>query len=116
MDSASKTITAFSAAAAAISFVSRPIPVAGSVLSFSAQVLLGASLMMEKGKSLGDVPWGDITLRALKTSVPMLLTDLTIGRIPVVGNVTNAVVAYLSTRKLGRHIEDVLLDELTPMT
>lgn len=113
MDTGSKIITGFSAASAVISFFSQPIPILGSVLSISAQFGLAAALAKQNGQDLRELPWSDISLRALKTNVPLVLVDLTIGRIPVVGNITDAVVSYLSTRSLGRYVERTLPPEET---
>lgn len=109
MDSSGRKLTRkFSTVAAVTGLVTQPIPGADELLVITTQYALSASMARRHGVRMREVPWAKVNKIVWGGAVIRLAAGLTVGLIPVVGAVANAISAFASTEILGRYLDAAL--------
>lgn len=109
VDSRARELTRKHATVAAVtSFVSQPIPGADELFVITTQYVLSVSMARRHGVKIRELPWAKVNKIVWGGAAIRLVTGFTVGLIPLVGAIANAITAFASTELLGRYLETAL--------
>ena len=98
----------YSATTAVVSFVTQPIPLLDELVVIPMHYLLCVRLASAHGVTRRDLPWKQIKKIIWYGAGARVVTNMSLGLVPVVGMFSNAVTAIALTEYLGHYIADVV--------
>lgn len=106
----------YSGVAAVAAFVLEPIPALDELVIIPVHFGLCASVAAARGVKVKSLPWKSIRRLIWYGAAGRFVANASIGLIPVVGNVTNALTAIALTQHIAKYVDDAIEhpDELPP--
>jgi uncharacterized protein (DUF697 family) len=104
----------YSGASAVVSFVTQPIPALDELIVIPIHYALCLRLARARGVKMKALPWTQIRKIIWYGAGARLVTNFSLGLVPVVGMFSNAVTAIVLTEFLGRYIDDALANPSAP--
>jgi uncharacterized protein (DUF697 family) len=106
----------YSGAAAVAAFVLEPIPALDELVIVPIHFGLCASLAAARGVKVKSLPWKSIRRLIWYGAAARFVANASIGLIPVVGNVTNALTAIALTNHIATYVDEAIEhpDDLPP--
>ncbi|HWZ88817.1 MAG TPA: hypothetical protein VNW92_08200 [Polyangiaceae bacterium] len=104
----------YSGASAVVSFVTQPIPALDELIVIPIHYVLCLRLAHARSVKMKELPWLQIRKIIWYGAGARLVTNFSLGLVPVVGMFSNAITAIVLTEFLGRYIDDVLANPSTP--
>jgi len=106
----------YSGVAAVAAFVLEPIPALDELVIVPVHFGLCASLAAARGVKVKSLPWKPIRRLIWYGAAGRFLANASIGLIPIVGNITNALTAIALTERIAKYVDDAIEhpDQLPP--
>jgi uncharacterized protein (DUF697 family) len=115
MMSATRRITAYySGASAVAAFVAQPIPALDELIVVPIQYSLCSRIAKARGVAKKDLPWKQIRKIIWYGAGARLVANFSLGLVPGLGMLANAVTAIALTEFLGHYLDDALANPGNP--